>query len=512
MNLPTFFSFFAIAGDRFGFLESSSNIGIYLACALFLYLLLLYAGRLFKRHLGIPLTWVYRIFSLLASIYLPTLLPQIRFPGEEHLEASAILSGAFVAVGLIRHFFFEQYLGKGKGAQVPKFLSEFVSIAVIIAASLLVLQFVYGKEVPGLLAGAGIAGIVLGLALQDTLGNIFSGFAIYFGGQFKAGDWLLVDGYHAKIQEINWRSTRLITLGEVCIDIPNSVITKQTVVNFSNPTTLHSSSLEIGLEYNAAPSVVQKVLVDAARDCPWVVGEPAPSVFLTNFADWSVTYQLNYWISDHAFYNKAASHIRCALWYSLRRNKIAIPYPLHYEVALPAPIPPEENRAQIRHCIEKTVFAPALSSEQLEMIVVHSHIVRFGNGEKIIRQNDPAGPMFVLVKGHAEVFIETGGAQTSVATLGPDSSIGENSMLTGEKRTATVVCTEDCVAVEVKKETLAPILAASPEALEALSELLAQRAVSNETKMASGQAAGAQEARNSYKAGFLGKLKSFFEL
>lgn len=487
-------------------------VGIYTGSAAVIYLGLLFGGRILKRRFQIPLSWVYHLFCILAALYLPTLFPFVQFPGEEHIGAALVIAGAFVLVGLVRHYFFDLLLRKGEGAQVPKFLGEFVSISIIIAALLLTLQFIYGIKVPGLLAGAGIAGIVLGLALQDTLGNIFSGFAIYFGGQFKAGDWLLVEGQHAKIVEINWRSTRLRTTDDICLDIPNSSITKQTVINYYYPTNVHAIRLDVGLEYGAPPSLVKKVLIGAALDCPFVLRNPEPDVFLTEFAAYSVTYQLRFWLDDHKHYNPANSHIRTTLWYSLRRHNISIPFPIQHELHLDPPVPHIEDRELIRDSIQKAVFAPVLSSAQLGEIVENAKMVRFGEGESIIRQDADAGPMYVIVEGKAEVWIESNGIRTSVAVLGPDACIGENSVLTGEKRTATILALEDCLVVEVDKTTLAPIVSASPELLESLSELLAQRRMKNEGLVAEAAGTANQATKRNYKAGFLGKLRLFFEV
>ncbi len=486
--------------------------GIYLGCAIVVYLVMLLGGRALKRRFQLPLSWVYHVFCITAALYLPTLLPNIPIPGEQHLGAALVISGAFVLVGLVRHFFFDLLLRKGEGAQVPKFLGEFVSIAIIVAAVLAVLEFIYGQKVPGLLAGAGIVGIVLGLALQDTLGNIFSGFAIYFGGQFKTGDWLLVDGHHAEIVEINWRSTRLRTTDDVCLDIPNSSITKQTVINYNFPNKVHGMRMEIGLEYGAPPSLVTQVLVEAALDCPQVLRSPAPSVYLKNFADWSIIYELRYWLDDHSLLNSVQSHIRMTLWYSLRRHGISIPFPIQHELQIESPPPHLEDRNLIRASIQKAVFAPVLSATQLEEIVGGSRIVCFGRGESIIRQGAEAGPMYVLVSGRAEVWIETNGLRTSVAVLEEDACIGENSVLTGERRSATILALEDCLAVEVQKSTLAPIIGASPELLESLSDLLAQRRMKNEGLVAEAAGSGNQSTKSSYKAGFLGKLRAFFEV
>ncbi len=486
---------------------------LYFASAIGIYVALLFGGRLLKRQLGLPFGWAYHLFCIATGLYVPTLFPNINL-GPTEFKAFfpfVAITATLVLIGFIRHYCYDRFKG-AQNTQVPKFLSQFLSITVGVAAVLILLDTVYQVPVTGLLAGAGIAGIVLGLALQDTLGNIFSGFAIYFGGQFKAGDWLFVDDHHAQIVEINWRSTRLRTIDDVYLDIPNSEITKQIVVNYSYPTSLHAVRMEIGLEYDVSPTRVKEVLIETALNCPHVAREPKPDVFLKEFGDWSITYQLRFWLLDHLHYDAANDQIRTALWFALKRHRIEIPYPIQHEMSLDRPEPKTEDRDLIRESLGKTILAPCLSQAQLEQLTAAARIVDFGAGENIIRQDAEAGPMYVLVSGRAEVWINNHGAQTSVAVLEADACIGENSVLTGERRSATILALEDCRAVEVDKTTLAPLISSSPELLEALSDLLARRRLQNEGVVAEAAGSTSSSRRQDYRAGFLEKLKTFFEV
>ena len=85
-----------------------------------------------------------------------------------------------------------------------------------------------------------MVGIVLGFALQDSLGNIIAGFALQFGRPFSVGDWLLVDQMHARAVEINWRSTRFVTTDSVQLDVPNQQIVRQTIVNYHGGSSVHA--------------------------------------------------------------------------------------------------------------------------------------------------------------------------------------------------------------------------------------------------------------------------------
>jgi len=487
---------------------------LYIGVAIGVYLVLIIVGRIAKRRFHVPLGWVYQLFCFSMALFVPSLLPSIKFAGEENIDAAAVLTATFVAISFLRHYIFG--IGRvqaGEDAKVPKFLSQLVSIVLVLVAITIVARYIYGADIPGLLAGAGIVGIVLGLALQDTLGNIFSGFAIYFGGQFKKGDWLKVGEKDAEIMEINWRSSRLRTNDNVYLDIPNSVITKETVVNFTHPTTLHALRLEVGVDYDTPPTKVQEVLKEAALSAPYVLSDPAPKVYLFNFADSAVTYQIKFWTHDHSKYSDMLSAIRVNIWYGLRRNNISIPFPHQVQVNYEPRVDPIDKKALIREALAKVFFFECLDQSQREQLVEHAQLMHFGKGEHLIRQGRDDSSMYVVLEGHAEVLVEAGGTTRSVAQIGDGDCIGEMSLLTGEKRSATIIALDDMRVVEIDKETLASLIEAQPALLETLSDLLARRRMQNEGVLS--QAMGADqlaEKRKDYRSAFLGKLKSFFQI
>ena len=90
--------------------------------------------------------------------------------------------------------------------------------------------------------------------MQDLLGNIFAGLALQFGKAFKDGDWLFVNNKYAKVIDINWRSTRLLTNDEISIDIPNRDMAKQTIINLNLPDPLHAMRISVNVDYRRAPS------------------------------------------------------------------------------------------------------------------------------------------------------------------------------------------------------------------------------------------------------------------
>lgn len=496
-------------------LAYTNLILIYAGSAILIYLLLLLVGRVLKRRLHVPLGWFYHLFCFSMALFVPSLLPSLKaFDNlDTHIDAAVVITGSFVAISTLRHYLFDVLGSRQTGSvKVPKFLSQIGSVTIFLVATGIVLKVIYHQDVPGLLAGAGIAGIVLGLAAQETLSNIFSGFAIYFGGQFKAGDWLQIGEHHAEIMEVNWRSTRLRTTDDVYLDIPNSSITKETLVNFTHPHRLHAMRMEIGLEYDAPPTKVKRILVEAALMAPHVSKERTPTVFLRDFAASSITYQIKFWMEDHSRLNETLSDIRTNLWYALRRHNISIPYPIQMEMHYEMPSKSPTDKSSVQDALTKVFFHKCLTDSQVSHLVDCANLYEFGINEQIIRQGEDGSSMFIITEGRADVVVEINGSPRSVAQIGPGDCLGEMSLLTGEKRSATIVALSDMKVVELDKETLAPLIAESPELVEQLSDTLAHRRMQNEAAAEALSASQMAARQKDYRSNFLNRLHSFFKI
>ena len=400
---------------------------------------------------------------------------------------------------------------------VPKFIREVTALLLFVVTVLLVVQFGYGKPVPGLLAASGVAGIILGFALQDSLGNIIAGFALQFGRPFSVGDWLNIDNQHAQAIEINWRSTRFVTNDAVQLDVPNQQIVRQIIVNYHGGGPVHAMRLEVSLDYDAPPNRVKDTLAHAAATAAGVLAEPFPAVFLKHFGDSGVVYEIRFWLDDHRLYNNTADAIRTNVWYALRRQRIKIPFPVrtvHLERSRATPAAAEAASRNTRELLRGQALFQGMRDDHLATLVAGSPVHHYGRGETIIREKADGASMFVLVAGEAAVSVLVDGQAARVATLEDGDCFGEMSLLTGEKRSASVSAIEDCEVMEITKRIFGEIIARDVDLLQRLSELLAQRQLATEGIV---QARAQQSSlliakQQEYQAGFLSKLRSFFEL
>ena len=200
-----------------------------------------------KRRFGARLGVIYQFFSITFAIYLGEALFTPELFAQREFGAAAAMLGAGVFVRLLDQYFWRWYFERKRTAPVPKFVRDVVGGLVLVIVGLLVLNFGYSTKIPGLLAGSGIVAVILGLAMQEALGNIIAGFTLQLSRPFQAGDWLLLDNQHVKAIEINWRSSRFVTNDDVQLDIPNQQIVKQTVVNYHGGGVRHAMRLEIGV-------------------------------------------------------------------------------------------------------------------------------------------------------------------------------------------------------------------------------------------------------------------------
>ncbi|NEP17932.1 MAG: mechanosensitive ion channel family protein [Leptolyngbya sp. SIO4C1] len=161
-------------------------------------------------------------------------------------------------------------------AKVPKILRDLIRVFLILIGITIVLSTVWQADLSGLITALGISSIVLGLALQDTLSNLFSGVALLFERPFDIGDWLKIGDMIGRVEEINWRSVHLVTRERELLIVPSSILAREVIRNYRRPIKLHVEPVEIGFSYDDPPNKVKRVLAEAALETAGILNQPAP--------------------------------------------------------------------------------------------------------------------------------------------------------------------------------------------------------------------------------------------
>jgi small-conductance mechanosensitive channel len=220
-----------------------------------------------------------------------------------------------------------------------------------------------------LLIAPGIAAVIIGLAMQDLVGNIIAGVALQAGKAFGHGDWLQVENRKGEVIELNWRYTRLKTLDDICIEIPNREIARQTLVNLNRPHRPYAMRIPVLLDYGTPPTRAKNVLLHAASNARGVLPQPKPKVYLRNFAESGIEYEIKFWMDDYGQFSDITDAIRTNIWYALRRHGMKMPYPVRtIQLERPARDKRQEPQSAARLILRQQPLFKCLSDEQLDSV------------------------------------------------------------------------------------------------------------------------------------------------
>src|SRR5437764_767841 len=481
------------------------------------FIIALSVGRFLKRRASVQLGLLYQLFCLALAFYVALAVYGVQAPWRIHFAAAVILLSTALIVALVNRYIWDVYFERRKQTPIPHFLREIVALIIFVVALLFVLSFAYHaeRELKGVVVTSGVAAVIVGLAGQNLLGGIIAGMSLQINRPYKVGDWLKVGDTYGEVMEINWRSTRLRTNDGIYLDIPNNEIVKTTIVNLHYPTEVHAMRIRVGVDYNVPPNRVKDALTRAAQSALNVLPEPKVRVFLVDFADHAVVYEIKFYLGNHSRLNETNHSVRTNVWYELKRQRIRIPYPirtLHLERHAPRPV--EEGHEEARAILRGEPLFQCLSDGQIDSLVKQSDLNHFGRGERVIEEGAEGDSMFILLRGAAEVSVSKNGSAIPVATLRSGDCFGEMSLLTGEKRSATVKAEGDCYVMEISKEVMADVIRNSPDCLRQLSEMLAKRKMHTDGILKDAATPNADQAakQREYTATFLKRLKTFFEL
>src|SRR6266481_6397315 len=473
-------------------------------------------GRFLKRRAGVRLGLLFRLFCLMLASYAAIAVYGVHAPWRYHVGAAAILLSTALIVALVNRYVWDFYFEKRRGTIIPHFLREVVGGIIFLIVLLFVLSYGYHAEaqLKGLLAGSGVLAIIIGFAGQNLFAGIIGGISIQINRPYKLGDWLQVGDHFAEVMEINWRSTRLRTNDNIYLDIPNNEMVGKTIINLHYPTEVHSMRIRVGVEYKNPPNRVKEALFRAASTANGVLAEPKTKVFLVDFAESAVIYEIKYSMGNHARINEINDAVRTNVWYELKRQGITIPFPIRtLQLERKAVRPAQEDYDEARTILRDEPLFECLSDAQIDHLVKQARLNHFGRGEPVIEEGAAGDSMFVLLRGAANVSVSKNGSLIPVASLNAGDCFGEMSLLTGERRMATVQAKSDCYVLEIGKPVMAEVIRDSPDCLERLSQLLARRKLETEGILKEVARTDEQVLKErQYSATFLQRLRTFFQL
>jgi small-conductance mechanosensitive channel len=354
--------------------------------------------------------------------------------------------------------------------RTPEHFPNIVQDTIIIGVFLLIGTSVMQEK---FLTTSAVGAVVIGFALQDTLGNTFAGLAIQVEKPFRVDHWVRIGSLEGKVAAITWRATRLVTKNGDAVIVPNNIVSKEPITNFSEPGGGTRLFVDVGASYFVPPNDVKAVIREALKDASLVLQNPAAEVVVADFGASSVNYRIKFWVSDYSVDDSARDQVRTCVYYAFRRHGIEIPWPIQVNYTapdVPAGLASSDDRQAFIDAVD--LFQPLTRDDRARLASAARERL-YGEGQTIVRQHDAGDSMFVIGRGRVRVTIEPN--HTEVATLPAGSYLGEMSLLTGQPRTATVSAIDDCLLLEISAADFRLIALAQPAVLEQVTAAVAAR-------------------------------------
>ena len=395
----------------------------------------------------------------------------------DRLRFAAFIPLIVLTVRLIDGVIFE-VLVRQRHRTAPRLLRDVVGLAVYFVLFSLATTTILKSSLTGWFATGTVVAAILGLALQETLGNLFSGIALHMEDSFAVGDVLRSADSIGVVEGVTWRATRMRTFNNNVVILPNSVLARDRLEVFPRDR-VTGRAIQIGIDYNVPPATVINILTQAASHVDGVSREIPCFSRVAAFADSAVVYDIKYYTRDYSARDRIDADIRKAVWYALRRNSISIPYPVHATMPYVAPTHDEHELEveDVRSRLEQVDILAPLAEAAHDALVEAAQVRFYSRGETILRIGTAGDSMFIVHEGTISVRLpdDTKAGRHEVAQLGPGSVFGEMALLTGEGRTADVVALTDVTAIEISKPALQPILQSHPEITKVISARVAER-------------------------------------
>jgi small-conductance mechanosensitive channel len=371
---------------------------------------------------------------------------------------------------------FDWVLVRRMGVKAPRLAREVVSLAVYLFLGALLLRNL-DVEVTGLIATSAVLTVVVGLALQQTLGNLLAGLALAWEQRLAIGTWIEIDGRVGLIEQTGWRSLLIRTRLDERLLIPNSEVGASKIVILGDGEVPAAVKVRLGVAYSAPPDAVKEVLGAVARDLPGVLDEPPPRVLTVDFADSAVIYECRLWTRSPWRREVVTDLLLTRAHQALARAGMEIPFPQRTLHRAPRPSPAGAEGRRLAALTASPLFAE-VPEEVVAAVAASSRLRRFAPGEAVVRVGERSTALFVVAVG--EAVVEQDGRE--IARVGRGEPFGEMAFLTGSLRTATVRADRSALeVVELDEGSLRSLLEDRPELAQQLAEKMAARRLHGES-------------------------------
>jgi small-conductance mechanosensitive channel/CRP-like cAMP-binding protein len=378
---------------------------------------------------------------------------------------------AWFLVGFLRAFVIVEHRPRE-----GKLLQDLFAGLIYLAALFAVIAYVFDLPVQGLLATSGAVAIILGLALQSTLGDVFSGVVLSFSRPYRPGDWISIDGgTDGRVIEMNWRATHVLTGKRDLAIVPNSTIAKSKIVNVSSPSGIHGVTITVQLDAKTPPSAAIEILEHAILNNRLIVARPAPGVTVKSINAAYTEFEITFFVEELASSTRAQNQLFDLIFRHLAAAGIDLASAPNQAAPAIDGQPPQKFGSDAERLLELVAIFTSLTADERKAIADNLKRRSYDEGETLVAPGATLHSLFIVGTGVLSFSREESEGEIELLRLGPGDHYGEIGMLTGAPASARISALIPSIVYELAHDDLAPILQARPAVSQELCRALAQR-------------------------------------
>jgi small-conductance mechanosensitive channel/CRP-like cAMP-binding protein len=463
--------------------------------------------------------WVLYLLHLVLVV-VTAMLREDGSPAHVEVQLAARIFGAVVLIGAASNLLF-RVLAPRLELRPPLILAD-VAGAGATAVAVLLLASEAGFNLGGLIATSAVLTAVIGLSLQDTLGNVMGGLAIQSDDSLRVGDWVRMGETTGRVVQIRWRYTAIQTRNREMLIVPNGMLVKERVVVLGrigdSPSPLRRW-VWFNVDFEESPDEVVRVVEEALRgqSIERVAADPPPDCVPMELGNSYARYAVRYWLTDLAVDDPTDGRIRTRIYLALRRAGMSLALPTEARVVSESAGREAEteraDRADRIAALKDIDLFAHLPDEDLELLARGLRHTPFGRDETLTRQGSQAHWLYLVRRGLVSVRVTgEGGLEREVARLGSGTFFGEMSLMTGAPRSATVVALEHVECYRLDQHVFRRLLAQRPALAEEMSRLLAARQVELDATREGLDAEAQRRAIERTSRDLVNRIRAFFHL